>query len=398
MWMTLSKPPETDQRRLEALESLSAISAAPLGKRTASLDQRTSVAVAVPACNERERIARCIATLDAAAARVAAHATVTVLVLANNCRDKTALAARRCKPQALRLIVEEITLPPPLAHAGGARREALDRAVALLPSNGMLMTTDADSAVAPDWIAANLAALVSVDAVAGVVAFDPTTRAALPRLPGRDLEWRLAELQARLGTLIDPLPHDPWPNHIWAWGASLALTVSAYRAVGGLPAVPLAEDRALAAALERADLRLRRSHAPVVYTSARVDGRAPGGFADLLRSYATDPAAPCDTALEPVAVLLWRLRWRAKLRRVHACDGAAEAATAARPLAGAVAPASGFGAFWASVESTAPSLRRHRLLPSQLPAEVALAERLVTAWLRVGAAHQDDIPPSALAA
>lgn len=160
---------------------------------------------------------------------------------------------------------------------GGARRAALDRAAALLPADGILMTTDADSTVDPDWIVANLAELADADAVAGVVTFDEATRASLPPLPLRALEWRLADLHARLASLIDPRPHDLWPNHIWAWGASLAVTLDAYRRIGGLPPVPIAEDRALAAAVEEYDLRLRHSHAPVVYTSARTRGRAPGG-------------------------------------------------------------------------------------------------------------------------
>lgn len=381
MWMTLSEPPQPGARLLG------------MRPHATSVAKPVPVVVAVPACNEQDNIALCIAALDAAAATCAA-ADVTVLILANNCQDGTAAWARRCSTGALRVVVDEIKLPARLAHAGVARREALDRAAALLPADGVLMTTDADSVVAPDWIAANLAALASADAVAGVVAFDAATRAGLPRFAGRDLEWRLAELQARLGCLLDPRPHDPWPNHIWAWGASLALTLAAYRTVGGLPVVTLAEDRALAAELERADLRLRRSHAPVVYTSARFDGRAPGGFADLLRSYAFHPDVPCDAALEPTAVLFKRLRWRVKLRRIHDCDGPAAAAVAARPLAGQVPPLTGFGAFWACVENLAPLLRRKRVLPARLPSEVARAERLI----RACAAHRADTPPSALAA
>lgn len=80
-------------------------------------------------------------------------------------------------------------------------------------------------------------------------------------------------------------------------GASLALSVETYRAVGGVPLVALAEDRALAHAVERAGFRLRRSHAPLVFTSPRLCGRAPGGFADLLSSHA-EVSSPCDAALE----------------------------------------------------------------------------------------------------
>jgi hypothetical protein len=321
-----------------------------------------AVAVAVPAHDEAESIAACLTAIDLAAGRVAGP--VTVVVLANNCRDATAAVAQAFTARNLTVEVADVVLAPRDAHAGGARRAALDRAAALLPPDGVLMTTDADSVVDPAWIASNLAELTGADAVAGVVAFDEPTRAALPPLPLRSLEWRLADLHARLASLIDPRPHDPWPNHLWAWGASLALTLAAYRTVGGLPAVPLAEDRALAAAIEAHDLRLRHSHAPVVYTSARLHGRAPGGFADLLRTYATDTGALCDAALEPTADLVTRLRWRAMFRDTFETQP-------------------GFGAYWAKIER-APGLARDRLRPGDLAREVDLAERLVRRLEREG--------------
>lgn len=317
-----------------------------------------AVGIAVPAYNEGESIAACLGALDRAAARTLGP--VFTVVLVNNSRDKTAQVAREFRSLAMTTVVAEVELPAASAHAGGARRAALDWAAALIPGDGVLMTTDADSVVDPGWVAANLAELASADAVAGVVAFDEATHAALPPMPLRALEWRLAECHARLASLIDPRPHDPWPNHLWAWGASLALTVAAYRRIGGLPAVPLAEDRALAAAVEAHDLKLRHSHVPVVYTSARLHGRAPGGFADLLRSYAGDDTTLCDAALEPTADLVRRLQRRATLRAVfERCR------------------ASGFGAHWQEIEANTPDLARTRLAPTELRSEVALAEHLI---------------------
>lgn len=332
---------------------------------------RRPVAVAIPACNEAALIGPCLGALATAAA---GSGPVTAVVLVNNSSDATAGIARNFNAPGLSLTVAEVLLPTSRAHAGGARRAALDRAAALLPPDGVLMTTDADSTVDPHWIAANLAEIeAGADAVAGVVAFDEATRRALPVLPGRDREWRLASLQARLAALLDPLPHDPWPNHIWTWGASIAVTRAAYLAIGGLPPVPLAEDRALAALVERHDFKLRRSHAPVVYTSARQHGRAAGGFADLLAGYAADPDAVCDAALEPVADLVRRLRARARLRRAY--------------------PTGGFGAAWAAIEAASPELARRRVHPATLTAEIALAEGLISR-LEAGRA---DTPAFALA-
>ncbi len=213
--------------------------------------------------------------------------------------------------------------------------------------------------------------------MAGVVTFSQATLAALPSFgAARALEWRLADLHARLGSLIDPVVHDPWPNHIWAWGASLAATAAAYRTVGGMPPVPLAEDRAFAARIEAHDLRLRHSHAPVVYTSARRSGRAPGGFADLIDAYATTADTPCDAALEPTRVLVQRLQLRARCR----AEGR-----------------SGFGARWTMIEAATPALQRQRLHPDALPAEVALAERIIAALMPAATGRADSRLSAAVA-
>ena len=321
------------------------------------------VVVAIPARNEASGIADSLHAVAAAARRVSVP--VTVVVGANNCTDGTVATARRCRLDGVTLLVEAVTLPASLAHAGGARRHVMDRAADLAGGNGVIMTTDADSRVDADWIAANLAELGGgADAVAGMVTFDAAARATLPALAGRALEWQLARLHARIEHLLDPRRHDPWPRHIWAWGASFALTASCYRAVGGVPAVPLAEDRALAEVIEERGFRLRRSYAPLVYTSARRNGRAPGGFADLLDSYASDPATLCDAALEPTATLVRRIAGRVRGRL------------------GSAAPA---------------ALPRRRLHPAELAGEVARAERIIAALER-RAARRADSPPVALAA
>lgn len=332
------------------------------------------VVVGVPARDEATDIIRCLAALDNAAGRAAIP--VTIVVGANNCMDTTAAFARSYAARWADVVVDEVLLSPGQAHAGGARRYVMDKAADLAGASGVVMTTDADSRVDVDWIAANLGEIAGgADAVAGVITFDAAARAVLPELRHRAAEWHLASLHARLEHLVDPRPHDPWPRHIWAWGASLALTVEAYRAVGGVPPVALAEDRALADAVERAGLRLRRSHAPLVFTSPRRCGRAPGGFADLLASHA-DTASPCDSALEPTRILIRRLVLRARMRREN--DG-------------------GFTEAWSQAEATSPHLARTRLRPIDLTDEVRRAERLI-GLLERRAARRADSSHAALVA
>lgn len=362
-----------------------------LQSRIEPVRSRYVVAVAVPARNEAATIGACLRALDTAAGN-AARARVSVVVLVNNSDDATAAVARALPLSHIAVEVVEVELAPPQCHAGGARRRALDLCLPALPPSGVLMTTDADSRVGPGWIAANLAEIeADADAVAGVIALDDAARASLPAMPERALEWRLASLHARLADLLDPRAHNPWPSHIWAWSASLSVTAAAYRRIGGLPSIPLAEDRALAEAIERHGLNLRRSHRPVVFTSARRAGRAPGGFAELLASYAT------NAALEPTAALFRRLRWRARLRHAHIVDGPAHAAALAARLITEPNPAAGFGAFWQRVERHSPLLARRRLAPAALPVEARRAERLID-WLERRAARRADSPPCALAA
>lgn len=332
------------------------------------------VVVGVPARDEAAHIIPCLAALDRAAEQ--ARVRATIVVGANNCADDTAALARAYAARWTRVEVEEIALPAGQAHAGGARRHVMDRAADRAGPAGVVMTTDADSRVDVDWIAANLGEIAGgADAVAGVITFDAAARKELPDLVHRTAEWQLATLHARLEDFLDPRAHDPWPRHIWAWGASLALTVETYRAVGGVPLVALAEDRALADAVERAGLRLRRSHAPLVFTSPRRIGRAPGGFADLIASHAA-VTSPCDAALEPTRVLVRRLVLRARLR---------------------LETGDSFPARWATAEATMPRLRRRRLVPADLSREVRQAERLI-AMLERSAKRRDDSPSVALAA
>ncbi|WP_338664157.1 glycosyltransferase family 2 protein [Pararoseomonas sp. SCSIO 73927] len=244
--------------------------------------------VCIPARNEAERIPRLLRALAAQEGT----ALLRVLVLANNCTDDTARAARQGAAPSLDLRVEEASLPPDRAHAGGARGLAMERGAAWLhevgAAEGVLISTDADAEPPPHWVAANLAAIAAgAEAVGGAIRILPEPGAAVP-------DW-LAAAQARvaryweavraLAHAIDPLPHDPPPRHGDHTGASLAVTLAAFETAGGVPPIPTGEDNALVAAIERNGGRLR--HPPEVWiaVSAREDGRASGGMAGEMRRW-----------------------------------------------------------------------------------------------------------------
>jgi hypothetical protein len=217
-----------------------------------------------------------------------------ILILANNCTDQTAAVARGFAQRnpAVAVHVVDITLPPKEAHIGRARRLLMDAACHRLEHVGnaysFLASTDADTCVAPTWLAAIQAELrAGTDAVGGRILTEGLRKdkCVVRHQHLRDTTYRL--LRARLESVVDPDPADPWPRHHQHFGANLALTPQAYRRVGGLPVVPYLEDEALYQALRRHDLRVRHSPRVQVVTSDRRAGRVAVGLSWQLREWET---------------------------------------------------------------------------------------------------------------
>jgi len=340
--------------------------------------------VAIPARDEADRLPACLQALadqvDARGRRLERDA-YGVLLLLNNCSDGSAVLAHEIAkryPKPLRVV--EKHLPPRRAHAGGARRIAMDLGANwLMEAPGadqkLLLTTDADTKPELDWIAANFAAFdAGADAVAGVFALDPEEESMLPeslRARGR-LEATYADLLIEMAALLDPQPWNPFPHHATASGASLAITLSAYRQIGGLPVAPVGEDRALVAALDARDARVRFDPNVRVVTSGRLIGRAKGGAADTMRLRSEDPLALCDEALEPARTAFARAKWRGRLRRRHGRRH--NAIVGNRFDTGSHRT---FGAAWSAIERTDPLFLRRRLTPADLTIQIKLAEAAV---------------------
>ena len=270
------------------------------------------------------------ATLPATLAALAAQTTLggqalpagmlEVIVLANNCQDRTAAAVRQAahRHPGLAVHVAEVYLPPTHAHVGRARRLLLDEAAhrleGTLGPTGVLLSTDADTLVAPTWLAATLREIeAGAEAVGGRILTQAAVSAAfcpVRRIQLGDAAYRV--LLCQLEDRLDPRPADRWPCHHQHYGASLALTVRAYRRVGGLPAVPFLEDEALWQLLLRHDLPVRHSPHVRVYTSARRCGRVEVGLSWQLREWEAlgqehrEPLVPCPHEL----VRVWRARRR----------------------------------------------------------------------------------------
>jgi hypothetical protein len=219
------------------------------------------------------------------------------VILANNCRDGTADRLRQAFGHDPRLDLREVSLPKPYAHVGWARRLAMDAAADLLRrADDVLLTTDADTLVASDWIDANLRALnAGCDAVAGSAILMRSERDQLTADHRRRLltAGKYFTALAYLRAAQAP-PYDPWPRHDYEGGASIGLRLETYRAIGGSPVLPTGEDRALFDAVRAIGGRVRHAPDVRVFTSCRLSGRAQGGTADTLELWgllaADDPA------------------------------------------------------------------------------------------------------------
>jgi hypothetical protein len=357
--------------------------------------------------NEAKRLPACLAALADQRDRVGRpleREVFGIIVFANNCSDDSGGVARALRDQlSLALRVVEVSLVPGAAHAGNARRGAMDAALDWLAedlaTDGVILTTDADSRVSPDWIVSNLEAIrAGADMVLGQICLDEEGDLLPEALHRRgQLESEYEALLTELDARIDPLPYDPWPRHATISGASIAITRKIYEELGGLPRVPLGEDKALVAALIRIDAKIRHDPEVLVTTSGRCYGRAPGGVADTLRLRSEVPDALCDEALEPFRVALLRAKWRHRVRHLwsvgdlvgdYAWMRALQISDACALRAGG---ASAFGAAWSDIEHSSPRLSRRLLSPAELLGQISLARRAHDRLRRVGLSTGQDI-------
>ena len=210
------------------------------------------IAVVIPAHDEEDYIGACLRSVQTAARCPALYGEPVIWIVAlDACSDRTGEVAR-----ALGATTVEVD-----AHNVGIARAA---GVALALDRGArwLAFTDADSVVAPDWLAAQLA--LKADAVCGTVSVD---------------DWGVygAKMQTHYNaTYTDADGH----RHIH--GANLGVSAGAYIAVGGFQSLACSEDVALVEALQKHGASIAWSAVPRVVTSARQTYRAAGGFGATL--------------------------------------------------------------------------------------------------------------------
>lgn len=232
------------------------------------------VVVVIPAHNEADRLGPLLESLCRARTRLPRAVTSRVVVVADSCVDRTAEVAHRhldTRRDSVEVVEAE--------SVGRARRLGTEAA---LDGCGdlrrvWLANTDADTVVPITWLTAQVQlADCGYDAVAGTVAL----------LEDADWSPTVAERFERAYR---------WPQatrHPHIHGCNLGVRASSYLEVGGWADQRTAEDGDLWRRLT-ARTRVLSSAENRVFTSARIEGRAPAGFAGHLISLG-DHTGSCD--------------------------------------------------------------------------------------------------------
>ncbi len=223
-----------------------------------------SVAVVIPARNERELIERCLVSVLTAAAEARRRwgrsaPEISVVVVADRCVDGTADLARR--------FTEVRVLEADAGNVGRARAIGVRIALQHIdspPERSWISNTDADSAVPSNWISAQVGlAQEHVGMMIGTVRPD------------------FADLTAEQ-TSAWHAAHSPGHANGHVHGANLGIRADLYDEAGGFPSVEEHEDVELASRVRRLGAKVTASNECEVMTSGRRFGRTPGGYAGFL--------------------------------------------------------------------------------------------------------------------
>lgn len=211
------------------------------------------IAVIVPVHNEQALLAGCLRAVREASRRryLNGEAVLRVVVL-DACTDASGDIARSAGAHTLSLQA---------CNVGAAR--ALGAQWAIDRGARWLAFTDADTVVAADWLAAQLA--LDSDAVCGTVAVS---------------DW--GDYGERMRRHYDATYTDA-DGHQHIHGANLGVNAAAYVRAGGFQPLISSEDVALVRSLQASGARIAWSAAPRVTTSARRLYKAPLGFGATLQ-------------------------------------------------------------------------------------------------------------------
>jgi cellulose synthase/poly-beta-1,6-N-acetylglucosamine synthase-like glycosyltransferase len=229
--------------------------------------QDWSVGVVIPAQNEQDTIVACIGSILESHRHCLHGEKLWIVVVADACTDHTARMARDALGTWGQVVECNVRSP------GTARRLGVEAVLHRHAQHShdrlWLANTDADTLVPSDWLPRHLDFARDGEAgLAGIV----------------ELEHFSADSLKVAALFQDSYKIESDGTHSHVHGANFGVRADAYLDVGGWSRVTVAEDHCLWGRLKSAGWRLRSSASSVVITSARLQGRACGGFADTLRA------------------------------------------------------------------------------------------------------------------
>lgn len=240
------------------------------------------VHVVVPARDEEALLVAhlwCLARAVDLLRRVRPGVEVAATLVLDACTDGSAGVARWAADRHPWLDVLEVDV----RCVGRARAAGVERARQLhrttLPTRVWVASTDADSAVPPDWLVHHVGVAVDgADLLTGTVRPSGLAAGVLAR-------WH------DLHQLVE--------GHDHVHGANLGFTLAAYDVAGGFAPLPTGEDVDLVSRMRAAGVPCCASAAAPVLTSGRLEARAPEGFADFLAGLAAPDVAPVSPSASP---------------------------------------------------------------------------------------------------
>ena len=232
------------------------------------------VVVVVPAHNEEATISACLDSISSSVTelgRTWPGVRVVTVVVADACTDRTEELAIAADVRVARISAESV---------GVARRIGVEVARELIEGDhpdDWIASTDADSRVPPAWLSEGMRHIAGgADLVIG------TVRPDFSALPYEYEAWWHRT-------------HPPGRPNGHVHGANLGIRTSSYRAVDGFGTEKTGEDVGLVERLRRTPVRETHTDGAEVITSARLIGRAPGGYSRYLAAQLSavhDPAVP----------------------------------------------------------------------------------------------------------
>lgn len=284
---------------------------------------QVEICVVIPVKNEEKHI---LQTLTALSRQVNIEGSpfnfeiCEILILANNCTDRSAEIIKEFQKENtdLKIYLEEILLPKNKANIGYVRKTLFDTAFYRLSKNknGIIMTTDGDTTVSPDWIMQNIQEInCGADAVGGRILLCPKE---IPELNAQTYSHHLKDEKYQLllaeleGKILQDIC-DPSPRHHQHFNGSFAITKDCYLKSGGVPAVTYLEDMAFFERLKLIDAKVRHSNKVVVHTSARCIGRTEFGLSYQLNRWENSGICNAHFFVESCSSILERLKMKKQL-------------------------------------------------------------------------------------